>query len=273
MAIDRDVIWWTTLTPQGVGTLALRSAGDEVLGAAWGPGAEWMLSRVPTLCGADDDPAAFDPGSNGLLREAHRRNPGLRLVGSGAVVDAVIGSVLEQKVTGLQAFGAWRHLVRRHGTVAPGPVPRPMFAGPSADLWRAMPSWELHRAGVEPQQSRTIVTFARGAVATAARLAGASTGEERDRVLTAVPGIGAWTAAEVRIRAFGDPDAVSVGDYHLAGHVGHALAGAKTDDAGMLELLEPWRGQRQRVIRLIHAAGAGAPRRGPRLHPQDHRRH
>jgi hypothetical protein len=38
----------------------------------------------------------------------------------------------------------------------------------------------------------------------------------------------------------------------------------------MLELLEPWRGHRQRVIRLILAAGAGEPRRAPRLHEEDH---
>ena len=75
----------------------------------------------------------------------------------------------------------------------------------------------------------------------------------------------------MRIRALGDPDAVSVGNYHLSHHVGFALTGSRTDDAGMLELLEPWAGHRQRVIRLIARSGAVEPRRGPRLAPEDHR--
>lgn len=99
----------------------------------------------------------------------------------------------------------------------------------------------------------------------------APTGADRDRVLTSLPGIGVWTSAETRIRALGDPDAVSVGDYHLAHEVGHALTGKRTDDDGMVELLAPWTGHRQRVIRLIFASGVHEPRRGPRLAPEDHR--
>ena len=102
-------------------------------------------------------------------------------------------------------------------------------------------------------------------------MASACNGAERDAVFTSLPGVGAWTSAEARIRAFGDADAVSVGDYHLAHQVGYALTGHRTDDDGMLALLEPWRGHRQRVIRLIGLSGALEPRRGPRLAPEDHR--
>ncbi|MGB4137958.1 MAG: DNA-3-methyladenine glycosylase 2 family protein, partial [Microbacterium sp.] len=100
----------------------------------------------------------------------------------------------------------------------------------------------------------------------------ATDGGARDRVLTSLPGVGPWTAAETRIRALGDADAVSFGDYHLAHEVGYALTGSRTDDAGMQELLAPWTGHRQRVIRLILASGVQEPRRGPRLAPEDHRR-
>jgi 3-methyladenine DNA glycosylase/8-oxoguanine DNA glycosylase len=91
--------------------------------------------------------------------------------------------------------------------------------------------------------------------------------------LCSIPGIGVWTAAEVVQRTFGDPDTVSVGDYHLKNIVGWALAGRRTDDDGMLELLEPWRGHRQRVVRLILTGGRGArpPRRGPRTAPTNYR--
>ena len=87
--------------------------------------------------------------------------------------------------------------------------------------------------------------------------------------LTAVPGIGPWTAAEVGVRALGDPDAVSVGDFHLPNLVAYALAGEpRGNDARMLELLEPYRGQRARVMRLLELSGIRPPRYGPRLSPR-----
>ncbi|MGH9283934.1 MAG: DNA-3-methyladenine glycosylase 2 family protein, partial [Acidimicrobiales bacterium] len=80
-----------------------------------------------------------------------------------------------------------------------------------------------------------------------------------------ITGVGPWTAAEVALVAMGDADAVSVNDYHLPHQVAFALAGEpRADDARMLELLEPYRGHRGRVIRLILAGGIQAPRFGPR---------
>jgi 3-methyladenine DNA glycosylase/8-oxoguanine DNA glycosylase len=146
-----------------------------------------------------------------------------------------------------------------------------MFAPPSIDGWRRVPSWAWHRAGLEPPQARTVVETARRGDAIARAVAAGESGPQRDRVLTSLRGVGLWTAAETRIRALGDPDAVSVGDYHLAHEVGFALIGHRVDDDEMLQLLAPWAGQRQRVIRLIGLSGVHEARRGPRLHPEDHR--
>lgn len=268
---DGPTIWRAIRTPAGVATLALRAAGAEIRATAWGPGTEHALDRVPDLCGASDDPDGFDPSRHPLVAEAARRNPGIRLARTDEVFDALACAVIEQKVTGLQAFGAWRTLVTRFGERAPGPTPRPMFAAPSPEAWRRIPSWAWHRAGVEPPQSKTIVRAAARSDSVRRALLSATDGDGRDRVLTSLHGVGPWTAAETRIRALGDPDAVSVGDYHLAHEVGYALTGTRTDDAGMLELLAPWAGHRQRVIRLIFASGVREPRRGPRLAPEDHR--
>lgn len=271
MMIDGPVIWRAVRTPHGATTLALRAVSGEVRASAWGVGADHVLSRLPALCGADDDATGFDAAQHPLIAEVARRNPGLRLARTDEVFDALATSILEQKVTAMQAFGAWRWLVSRFGERAPGPTPRPMFAPPSSEVWRRIPSWAWHRAGVQPPQSKTLVRAAERGPSIQRAMMAATDGADRDRVLTSLPGIGVWTAAETRIRALGDPDAVSVGDYHLAHQVGHALAGSRTDDDGMVELLAPWAGHRQRVIRLIFASGVQEQRRGARLAPEDHR--
>ena len=103
---------------------------------------------------------------------------------------------------------------------------------PPPETWARIPSWEWHKAGVEGVRARTIVT----AAAVAARLERILDLDpaEADRRLISIPGIGPWTSAEIRQRAMGDPDAVSVGDYHLPRAVGWTLARRITDDEGML---------------------------------------
>ncbi|MEJ1088126.1 DNA-3-methyladenine glycosylase 2 family protein [Microbacterium sp. Mu-80] len=272
MVIDGSRIWMAFRTETGVATLCLRQTSDGVHAAAWGPGADDALAQVPRLCGADDDLTGFDVSSHGKLAELARRHPGIRLPRTDRVFDALACAILEQKVTGLQAFGAWRYLVSRFGERSPGPTPRPMSAAPPPETWQRIPSWEWHRAGVEPPQSRTIVAAAGRASSIRRALHRASDGAERDRALTSLRGVGLWTSAETRLRALGDPDAVAVGDYHLPHEVGFALTGSRTDDEGMLELLAPFAGHRQRIIRLIFTAGIREPRRGARLAPEDHRR-
>jgi 3-methyladenine DNA glycosylase/8-oxoguanine DNA glycosylase len=263
-------IWKGWRTPQGPVTLSLRNRGGEVLAAAWGPGAEWVLDGLPTLLGADDDPSTFVP-EHPVLAEAWRRHPHWRVPRTRLVLDALVPAILEQKVTGKEARAAFRRLVLQFGAPAPGPAPLGMRVPPSAETWRRIPSWEWHRAAVDPQRSRTICL----AMRYAARLDEA-VGMERDeaaRRLSAVPGVGVWTVAEVAQRALGDTDALSVGDYHLSSFVGWALAGRPLDDDAMVELLEPWRPHRYRVVRLLECSGYAKPRFGPRTTVQDHRGH
>ena len=176
---------------------------------------------------------------------------------------------LKDVQTGKEAFGSFRELVRRHGEPAPGPVaPLRLMLQPTPETIAAIPSWEWLRLGVQPAQSRTMVTACR--LAPSLERVSQVSAEEADRRLRSVRGIGVWTSAEVRQRALGDPDAVSFGDYHVAKNVGWALTGEAVDDAGMAELLEPYRPHRYRVQRLVELAGAGRPRRGPRMAPRTH---
>ena len=270
LAVD-GALWRTSTGPAGPVTYRLVQRGlHEVHCSAWGAGAGELVAGLPDLLGARDAADGFVP-RHPLLAAAAARVPGLRIPRTGRVVEALVPAVLEQKVTGHQARAAFRVLVLRYGTAALGPAPAGMQVPPTAETWRRVPSWEWHRAGVEPPRSRTICA----AMRVAPRLEEAVGLPPADvaRRLQSLPGIGPWTAAEVAQRALGDTDAVSVGDFHLPALVGWALVGRPVDDDGMLELLEPWRPHRYRVVRLLELSGVGKPRFGPRLAIQDHRRH
>ncbi|MGW4819201.1 DNA-3-methyladenine glycosylase family protein [Streptomyces sp. NPDC004227] len=256
-------VWRTGRTPLGPGTLRVSAHGEKVRGEAWGPGAEWLLEQLPELLGAADDPSAFVPRHRLLALTRHRR-PGLRLTRTGLVLESLIPSVLEQKVTTVEAYAAWRMLVRAYGEPAPGPAPGRMYVMPAPRTWALIPSWEWHRAGVDDKRASTVLR----AVRVAARLEEAARmPPERARErLELVPGIGPWTSAETVQRSHGAADAVTVGDLHLPGIVGWALAGDRNaDDAEMLRLLEPYAGQRHRAARLILLSGRVPPRRAPRM--------
>jgi 3-methyladenine DNA glycosylase/8-oxoguanine DNA glycosylase len=264
-------IWRTVRTPVGAATLLLRQRQHGIEARAWGAGAHWLIERVPALLGEGDDWSELSLHTHPGLAEVHRRNPGMRLSRTGLMLEALVPAIIEQKVTTLEAHRAWYRLIRIYGDAAPGPAPATMHVAPHADVWRTVPSWQWHRAGVDPQRSRTVVSACQ--LATALERTSVVDAETAAKRLQTVPGVGRWTAAETTQRTHADPDAVSVGDYHLAAHVGYALTGSPVDDNGMLELLEPWRGHRQRVVRLILASGFAKPRHGPRMTIQDHRRH
>jgi 3-methyladenine DNA glycosylase/8-oxoguanine DNA glycosylase len=256
-------VWRATRTPHGPASLRL-VPGPRIRATAWGPGAEWLLDALPTMLGAEDEPDAFVPRHR-LLAEALRRHRGLRLVRTGLVLESLIPSILEQRVTTHDAYRAWRLLLRRFGERAPGPPGEVggMYVMPEPRVFSRIPSWEWHRAGVDGQRSSAVLR----AVRLARRLEEAVAMELPEAMarLRAVPGIGPWTAAETLQRSNGAPDAVTVGDLHLPGVVGYALTGRRgADDARMLELLAPYAGQRYRATRLILLTGRAPARRAPR---------
>ena len=256
--------WRATRTPEGPATLALTVVGTAVDLEAWGAGAAWAIEHAPDLLGAHDRTVDEFRPRRGLVRDLWRRTPrSVRIGRSLAVAEALVPTVLEQRVTGPAARRSWRALVHRHGERAPGPLDG-LRLPPSPAVLASLPSWAYHRAGVERGRAETIVA----AMRRAPRLDEAATLPVADAHarLQAFPGVGSWSANEVALVALGDPDAVSVGDFHLKNVVSYALAGeARGTDERMLELLEPYRGHRARVVRLIERSGIGAPRFGPRV--------
>lgn len=273
--------WLAFNTPDGPATLQLLQQGSELIAQAWGPGAERAIAGAPALLGAHDDWSDFDSPTFAdslppRIKDARRRNSALRLPATGRMIDSLIPAILEQKVTVIEAHRGYAQLLRKFGEPAPGAgthaqIPAELRLAPKPQQWLSIPSWEWHAAGVGPQRSATIMRMLRSSSGLE-RLAQLPA-EEAGKKLQSIPGIGVWTAAEVTQRTHGDPDQVAVGDFHLAAYVGWALAGKAVDDAGMLELLEPWRGQRQRVIRMLQLSGFRKPTFGPRMSISDHRRH
>jgi 3-methyladenine DNA glycosylase/8-oxoguanine DNA glycosylase len=267
--IAGGTVWWTTRTASGPATLELRVEGPRLAGRAWGPGAETVLERAPRLVGIDR-PAWSDAGLadvHPVVTRLARTHAGVRISRTEAVMDALVPAILEQKVTGFEARRAWHALVRQHGEPAPGPPELGLRLAPRAATLAALPYHGYHPFGVEMRRAQTVRRVAsraawfEGIVDLAPDAAQAR--------LTAVPGVGPWTAAEVAVRALGDEDAVSVGDFHLSHLVGWALAHEpRADDARMLELLEPWRGQRAIVVRLLEIGAPPPARRAPRFSPR-----
>jgi 3-methyladenine DNA glycosylase/8-oxoguanine DNA glycosylase len=258
--------WRATHTPDGPATVALEIRPGEVLAEAWGPGAEWALAGVPELVGLLDDATGFIP-RHPLVAALARRFRGIRVTRSRAVFESLLPAILEQKITGEEARTSYRAIIRRFGDDAPGPPELGLRLAPAAERLRSIPYHEFHPLGIERRRSEVI----RRAAARAAWLEATADLpiEEAYRRLMALSGIGPWTAAETAVRALGDADAVSVGDYHIPTLVCRMLAGESSGtDARMLELLEPYRPHRARVIRLLEAAPLFGQRRGPRLAPR-----
>ena len=252
-----------TFTPDGPGTLCIRWVGElETADAfAWGPGATWLLDRVPALTGALDAPPPAPSDCYPVVARAWRNHPDIRVGASGDLYHELLPTVIQQRITAGEAFRQWRLLCRALGTPAPGPFSGLLLPPAPASLWRR-PTWWFHPLGIERSRARALCEVAR----VADRLwEWASSDRSRcGRLLVQLPGIGPWTVGSVLGPALGDPDAVAVGDYHLPHMVAWALRReARADDARMLELLEPFAGQRGRVIRLLAADGHRAPKFGP----------
>jgi 3-methyladenine DNA glycosylase/8-oxoguanine DNA glycosylase len=244
-------VWRATRTPHGLATERIGITSDGVVEvAAWGPGAGWLVERAPALCGALDNPAAFEPDQP-LLRQLVRCHPGLRIGRTEAVFETAVLVTLEQRIATREAWSNWRSLVRALGEPAPGPLVG-LWAPPSPERIARTPYEVFHRFGIERRRADLIRRL--GVVARRLEEAVSLPLEMAYRRLRAIPGVGPWTSARIGMIALGDADAVAVGDLHLPHLVSWALAGERRgSDERMLELLGPYRGHRARVVRLLLA--------------------
>lgn len=253
-----------TWTPDGPATLLVRWSPDTPVHAeTWGDGGEWLLARVPSMLGDDDAGAPeLELDAHPVVArcaQAHRSN---RIGASSTLYHELLPTVIEQRVTTVEAKQQWATLCRELSDAAPGP-----FAGlvlpPAPHVLRRQPSWWFHPIGIERTRAQTLIEVARHASKMWAWADLPSA--EASRLLRMIPGVGVWTVGCVLAPALGDPDAVPVGDYHVKNVVAWNLAGeARASDDRMLQLLEGYVGQRGRVVNSILQHGNGAPKYGPK---------
>lgn len=252
--------WRATHTPDGPGTVHIDFRRDEVKSRAWGPGADWLLQRAPAMTGANDPGFQFADAHPAIM-SAQRAHQSVRFGASYTLYHELLPTVLGQRVTGGEGVRQWHQLVKCLGAVAPGPAD--LRLPPAPEELATRPAWWFHPLGIEAKRAEPLRQLAKHATKLwqwAELAPGAAAAK-----LALLPGIGQWTIGSALASALGDSDSVSVGDYHLKNIVGHALAGrVRSTDAEMLELLEPYAGQRGRVVRLLLVAGHSAPKFGPR---------
>ncbi|HWS35138.1 MAG TPA: DNA-3-methyladenine glycosylase 2 family protein [Actinoplanes sp.] len=249
-------------TPAGPASLILTRVAGGLEATGHGPGAEWAVDRADAIAGLRDDVSGFPAlaARHPLVGRLAKTFAGVRLPATGLIFPRLLRAILEQKVTGKEAHRSYRAVCRHFGEPAPGPAG--LLLPPDPAVVAATAYWEFHPFGVEQRRTQALLRAARE-TDRLDRCAGPADATAR---MTALPGIGPWTAAETVRFVFGDPDAVSVGDFHIPNTVAFALAGAaRGTDERMLELLEPFRGHRGRVCDLLALGGITAPKFGPRM--------
>ncbi len=253
---DRGLFVKSARCPEGPVTIELSDVGGGRIGArAWGPGARWALDRAFAWLGGEDRPETFAPLSE-RVAGLSRAVPGLRLGRSPFPFDLHAAFVLQQRVTHGEAAASHHAIARRFGEEAPGPYGTVIF--PRYEKLRRVPAYEFMRLGVEQKRAGALLEAAR--VADRVEAAASRGLDDVRKLLYAIPGTGPWTAEHMMGFAFGDPDAVPTGDVHLPHDVSFTLTGEPWgSDERMVELLEPFRGHRFRVIRLIMLAGPTRP--------------
>ena len=241
-----------TITPEGVGLIrATWQRGDtDVSVEAWGDGGDWLLDRAPALLGIADDVSSFQP-SEPVVRRLWARFRGDRIPRTSTLWHDIAWTIVQQRVHRRDAASQWRCLVTSLGTSVVGA--EHLMAPPAPEtLARRHPS-NFRQFGIDSRRAQALVNAAQ--VASRLQAFVDLPIDEARPALLSIPGIGPWTVGCLSAFTWGDPDTVIVGDSGIPSLIASVLVGERrATDERMLELLEPYRPNRYRILKLAFAS-------------------
>ena len=168
---------------------------------------------------ANTNEIAAHLGKSPLMKSAVKSHPGLRLPGCWDAFELAVRAILGQQVTVKGASTLTGRLVER-------------FGPPKADI---LANADIASIGLPTSRAETIRAFARAVADGRIRLDASASSSDVIQQMCELPGIGAWTANYIAMRALGDPDAFPASDLGL-------LKAAGTTSARRLEeIAESWR--------------------------------
>jgi AraC family transcriptional regulator of adaptative response / DNA-3-methyladenine glycosylase II len=201
-----------------------------------------VVDRTRRLFDLDADPHVIGRHLRRVpvLAPLVRARPGLRIPGAWDPFELAVRAIVGQQVSVQGATTLAGRLARTFG--------RPVALGAAAlthlfPTPEALADADIGRIGLPRARAASIRALA-SAVARGALVLDAARGlEEAEARLTAIPGVGAWTAAYVAMRALGEPDAFPAGDLGLRRALGNG-AGSVSEKAlaAIAESWRPWRG-------------------------------
>jgi len=293
-AVHAGVYHRTLRLPHGVGSVALAPPGidDRATGPrrTARPGTHVIaklrltdprdlgpaVHRLRRLLDLDGDPVAVDTvlAADPALARSVTATPGMRVPGTVDPAETALRAVLGQQVSVPAARTAAARLAAALGEPLPPALAEP--ADTPADGGPTMPALLFPSAQAVAEHGREVLTGPARRVAAVVGLAEALAGgalvldagrdgAELRAELTALAGVGAWTAGYLAMRVLGDPDELLSGD--LAVRRGATALGLPGDVAGLVAHARRWRPWRSYAAAHLWAAAASRPTHRTRSRP------
>ena len=258
--LTTDQYAFSSNLPSGTATALIKVQGEALKVEIWGDGRDELDLALPELLGTNQALIA---------EEAHQlpkpllelRAQGLRRTNRAhlPLTETLVPIVLQQLVTWREAAASWRALLHRYGSAAPGPLK--LQTPPSAETLANLSLPEYRGLGIAVKRARTIQKLSVNLQRHQHKAP-----EELTKLAMKSPGVGPWTQALFLGLEAGYSDVIPTGDYHLPSTVMWALNGTRSGtDEDMVYALEPYRGYRFDIIRLIMGSNISVPRRNPRM--------
>ncbi|HSV78418.1 MAG TPA: AlkA N-terminal domain-containing protein [Ramlibacter sp.] len=197
-----------------------------------------LIRRVRSAFDLDADPQAI----NSRLHGSFPAGDGLRVPGALSGYELAVRAVLGQQVTVAAARTLAQRLVQRFGSPVTTPWPELGFLFPPPEVLAAAEGDALGQLGIVRQRQAAIVAIARAVRDGALQLHAGADVPATVAALTALPGIGDWTAQYIAMRALRWPDAFPAGDValHKALGVQRSRQAAREAEAAS-QAWKPWR--------------------------------